>query len=48
MPAEEEKILTAKGAVDAKGTTIESTPRKEREDTAKYGMATSATAPARV
>jgi len=44
MAAKEKKRLTAKAAEDAEGTTIESTPSEEREDDAKYGMGTSATA----
>ena len=34
-PAEEEKSLTAKLAMDARVTTIRSIPREEREDNAK-------------
>jgi hypothetical protein len=41
MHAKEKKSLTAKSAEAAKGTTIKSTPREEREDSAKYGMARS-------
>ena len=48
MPAKEKKSNTAKAAEGAKGTTIESTPRAEREDDAKYGMGRSAMVPARL
>ena len=37
MTAKEKKSLTAKSAEDAKGITIKSNPREEREDNAKYG-----------
>ena len=41
MPAKEEKSLTAKAAEDVKEIIFEPTPRRERKDIAKFGMATS-------
>jgi len=38
MPAKEKKSITAKTAEGAKGTTIESTPRAEREATTSLGV----------
>ena len=37
MPAKEKKSLTAKAAVDARGTTIGSSSSEEREGNAKHG-----------
>jgi hypothetical protein len=44
MPAKEKKSFTARAVEDAKETIFEPTPRREREDIAKHGMATSAAA----